>query len=56
MKYISAGLFALAAAYLEVNGKMSAVIFLVVGVLIAIWGQEKSLITINNIAKGKDDE
>lgn len=52
MKYIGAGLFAIAAAYLEVSGNGgSAVVFLTLGMLIAILGSDKTQVTVNNIFK-----
>ena len=52
MKYIGSGLWGLAAAYLEVNDSPAAVVFMAVGILVAMWGGNKSLVTINNIAGG----
>ena len=49
MKYIGSGLWALAAAYLDVNGiKGAPLLFVIIGVLIVVMGSDKSLLTINN--------
>lgn len=49
MKYIGSGLWAIAAAYLEASGFTAvAVYFACIGLMIAILGSNKSLITINN--------
>lgn len=48
MKYIGSGFWAIAAAYLEVNGSAAAVVFMAIGILVAIWGGNKSLVTISN--------
>ena len=52
MKYIGSGLWGLAAAYLEVNDSPAAVVFMAIGILVAMWGGDKSLLTIHNNAKG----
>ena len=49
MKYIGSGLWALAASYLEVKGfGATSVLFGGVGIVIAFFGSNKSLVTINN--------
>ena len=56
MKYIGSGLWALASAYLEVKGYGAAYVFFCMAVLIAVFGGNKSLVTINNVARVKDDD
>lgn len=52
MKYIGSGLWGLAAAYLEVSGAgQVSVLFGCIGIAIAIFGSNKSLVTINNSVK-----
>lgn len=49
MKYVGSGLWAIAAAYLEVSGfGYAACLFALIGALIAIMGSNKSIVTINN--------
>lgn len=49
MKYIGSGLWAIAGAYLIANGfGFDGVLFSGAGFLIAFFGSNKSLITINN--------
>lgn len=51
MKYIGSGLWAIAAAYTEVAGHHhTPVVFFIFAILIAIFGGNKSLVTINNQA------
>lgn len=56
MKYIGSGLWALASAYLEVKGYGAAYVFFCMAVLIAFFGGNKSLVTVNNATRVKDGE
>lgn len=49
MKYIGSGLWAIAAAYLEFSGgTYGPTVFAVIAFSIALFGSNKSLVTINN--------
>ncbi len=51
MKYIGSGLWAIAAAYLEVSGgTYGPTVFAAIAFSIALFGSNKSLVTINNQA------
>lgn len=56
MKYIGSGLWALASACLEVKGYGAAYAFFCMAVLIAFFGSNKSLVTINNATRVKDND
>lgn len=56
MKYIGSGLWALTSAYLEVKGYGAAYVFFCMAVLIAFFGSNKSLVTVNTQTRVKDND
>ena len=57
MKYIGSGLWAIAGAYIWVNGdSFDASVFTSIAVIIALFGSSKSIVSVSNIINHKDDE